>query len=73
MIGSFIARPVGLALTGPVAGLVGFHAWLAVVAGVIVVSTAAALVSPAVRGLERRDGAGDPRLRAAAEAEPQAA
>jgi MFS family permease len=68
MIGSFIARPVGLALTGPVAGLVGFHAWLAVVAGVIVVSTAAALVSPDVRELERRDGAGDPRLRAAAEA-----
>ena len=31
MVGSFLARPVGLALTGPVAAAVGFHAWLVVV------------------------------------------
>jgi MFS family permease len=59
MIGSFLARPAGLALTGPVATLVGFRAWLAVVAGVILVSTLAALTSGEVRRLERRDGAGD--------------
>ena len=38
MIGSFIARPVGLALTGPVAELVGFRTWLLVVGAVIVTS-----------------------------------
>ena len=55
MIGSFIARPVGLALTGPVATAVGLHAWLGVIAAVIVASVALALVSPDVRRLERRD------------------
>jgi MFS family permease len=37
MVGSFLARPVGLALTGPVAAAVGFHAWLVVV-GVVMVA-----------------------------------
>lgn len=54
MAGSFIARPLGLALTGPVAEIVGFRAWLAVVAAVIVASTATALIAPDVRRLERR-------------------
>jgi MFS family permease len=54
MIGSFIARPVGLALTGPVAELVGFRTWLLVVGGVIVVSVAVALTSRDVRRLERQ-------------------
>ena len=31
MIGSFIARPVGLVLTGPLAALVGIRGWLTVV------------------------------------------
>jgi MFS family permease len=53
-IGSFIARPVGLALTGPVAGAVGLHAWLGVIAAVIVASVAVALAAPDVRRLERR-------------------
>jgi MFS family permease len=53
-VGSFIARPVGLALTGPVATAVGLHAWLGVIAAVIVGSVALALASPAVRRLERR-------------------
>jgi predicted MFS family arabinose efflux permease len=56
MIGSYLARPAGLALTGPVATLVGFRAWLAVVAAVIVVSTVAVLSSRDVRRLERRQG-----------------
>jgi MFS family permease len=53
-IGSFIARPVGLALTGPVASAVGLHAWLGVIAAVIVVSVAVALTAPDVRRLQRR-------------------
>ncbi|MCW2758921.1 MAG: major facilitator superfamily 1 [Nocardioidaceae bacterium] len=57
MVGSFIARPIGLALTGPVAGAVGFRPWLVVVGLVIVASTLAALTSSDVRRLERH---GDP-------------
>jgi predicted MFS family arabinose efflux permease len=53
MIGSFIARPVGLALTGPVAELVGYRSWLGVVTAVIVGSVVVALLSPDVRRLER--------------------
>jgi len=53
-IGSFIARPVGLALTGPVATAVGMHAWLAVVGTVIVASVLVALTVPDVRRLQRR-------------------
>lgn len=54
MAGSFIARPLGLAMSGPVAEIVGFRSWLAVVAAIIAVSTAAALIAPDVRHLERR-------------------
>lgn len=54
-IGSFIARPVGLALTGPVATAVGMHAWLAVVGAVIVGSVLVALTVPDVRRLQRQD------------------
>ena len=54
LIGSFIARPVGLALTGPVATAVGLRAWLGVIAAVIVGSVLLALASPDVRRLERR-------------------
>ena len=53
MIGSFIARPVGLALTGPIAELVGFRTWLLVVGGVIIASVLVALTSRDVRRLER--------------------
>lgn len=55
LVGSFVARPLGLALTGPVAALVGYRVWLAVVGIVIVVSVAAALTSREVRTLERRE------------------
>lgn len=54
LVGSFVARPVGLALTGPVAALTGQRQWLAVVAAVIVASTVLALLSADVRHLERR-------------------
>jgi len=54
MIGSFIARPVGLALTGPVAELVGFRTWLLVVGAVIVGSVLVAVTSRDVRRLERK-------------------
>lgn len=53
-VGSFIARPLGLALTGPVAQAVGFDTWLLVVAAVIGGSSLLALLSPDVRGLVRR-------------------
>ncbi len=54
LIGSFVARPVGLALTGPVAQLVGYDVWLTVVGSVIVASVAVSLFAPDVRRLERR-------------------
>jgi MFS family permease len=52
-IGSFIARPVGLVLTGPMAALVGNRGWLTVVGAVIVGSVLVALTSGDVRRLER--------------------
>lgn len=55
LAGSFVARPIGLALTGPVAAYFGLRTWLCVVAAVMVLSIAAALLSPAVRRLPRRD------------------
>ena len=55
MIGSFIARPVGLVLTGPLAALVGDRAWLTVVGVVIVASVLVATTSRDVRRLERRE------------------
>jgi MFS family permease len=60
MIGSFIARPVGLALTGPIATAVGFRAWLTVVGAVIVGSVLLALTSGDVRRLERKQPALEP-------------
>lgn len=53
-LGSFIARPVGLALTGPLASAVGERRWLVVVAAMIVVSDLAAFLVRDVRRLERR-------------------
>lgn len=54
LVGSFVCRPLGLALTGPVAGVVGTDRWLVVVAAVMGISSLAALASPSVRGLTRR-------------------
>lgn len=53
VVGSFVARPVGLALTGPVATAVGYDAWLVVVAAVMGGSSLLALAARDVRGLER--------------------
>jgi MFS family permease len=55
MIGSFIARPVGLVLTGPIATVVGYRAWLTVVGAVIVGSVLVALTSGDVRRLARAE------------------
>ncbi|MFJ8542269.1 MFS transporter [Streptomyces sp. NPDC093586] len=52
-VGSFVARPVGLALTGPVATAVGFDVWLLVVAAVISGVSLVALAARGVRHLER--------------------
>ena len=54
VLGSFIARPVGLALTGPLAEAVGYADWLWVVTGVVLAATLLALTVPAVRTLERQ-------------------
>lgn len=54
LVGSFVCRPLGLALTGPVAGVVGTDRWLVVVAAVMGISSLAALAAPSVRGLTRR-------------------
>jgi MFS family permease len=51
IVGSFVARPLGLALTGPVAEAVGFDRWLIVVAIVIGGSSLVALLSADVRRL----------------------
>lgn len=52
LVGSFVARPIGLALTGPVAEVVGYRAWLLVVTAVVGVSALSALLSRDVRDLE---------------------
>lgn len=52
-VGSFVSRPVGLALTGPVAEAVGYDRWLLVVGGVMAASSLLALLSRDVRRLER--------------------
>lgn len=53
-LGSFIARPIGLALTGPLASAVGERRWLLVVAGAIAVADLAPFLIRDVRRLERR-------------------
>lgn len=53
LVGSFVARPVGLALTGPVAEAVGFERWLVLVAVVMGGSSLLALLSRDVRALVR--------------------
>ena len=59
LVGSFVARPLGLALTGPIAAVVGFDRWLVVVAVVMGGSSLLALLSPDVRHLERHQAVQD--------------
>lgn len=54
LVGSYVARPVGLALTGPVAEAVGFRPWLVVVGCVMGGSALLTLLSPDVRRLQRQ-------------------
>jgi MFS family permease len=53
LVGSFVARPLGLAVTGPVAEAVGFDRWLVVVALVMGGSSLLALLSRDVQKLVR--------------------
>ena len=53
-LGSFIARPLGLALTGPLASAVGERQWLVVVAGAMAVAEIAPFVLRSLWTLERR-------------------
>jgi hypothetical protein len=52
-VGSFVARPLGIALTGPVAEVVGFSRWLVVVGAVMGGSALLSLLFADVRGLRR--------------------
>jgi len=54
LVGSYIARPIGLAATGPVAEAVGFDRWLVVVGCVMGGSALLSLLSPDVRRLRRQ-------------------
>jgi MFS family permease len=54
LVGSFVARPLGLAFTGPVAAAVGFDRWLVLVGAVMGGSALLSLLLPSVRRLERR-------------------
>jgi MFS family permease len=53
LVGSFVAKPLGLVLTGPLAVLVGYHEWLLVVGCVMGASSLLALASRDVRRLVR--------------------
>ncbi|MBF4161716.1 MFS transporter [Nocardioides acrostichi] len=65
MVGSFVMRPVGLALTGPVAELVGLRTWLVVIGLVIGVSSLLTCLVPDVRNLVRREEGAEPERGAA--------
>ena len=53
-LGSFLARPLGLALTGPLAAAVGDRHWLLVVAAAMFVAEVIPFAFADVRRLERR-------------------
>ena len=59
LVGSFVARPLGLAFTGPVAAAVGFDRWLVVVGLVMGGSALLSLLFPSVQRLERGTGPSD--------------
>ena len=54
MVGSFVARPVGLVVAGPVSALVGMTPWLVVVGCVMGGTALLSTLLPSVGGLERR-------------------
>ena len=53
LMGSFLARPLGLAVVGPVSALTGVTSWLWVCAAVMAAGSLVAAVLPSVRRLER--------------------
>ena len=53
-VGSFVMRPLGLAVTGPLAEALGNTTWLLVVAAVMLGSTLLAAATPAVWRLQRQ-------------------
>jgi MFS family permease len=54
LVGSFVARPLGLAVTGPIAAAVGFDRWLLAVGLIMGGSALLTLISSDVRRLERQ-------------------
>ncbi|WP_035904570.1 MFS transporter [Knoellia subterranea] len=54
MVGSFVARPLGLVLAGPVSALVGMAPWLVIVGCVMGGTALLSTLLPSVRRLERR-------------------
>ena len=54
IVGSFVARPLGLVLVGPVTALTGIGPWLVAVAAIMAGSSLLAATVPSVRRLERR-------------------
>ncbi len=54
MVGSFVARPLGLVVAGPISALVGMTPWLIVVGCVMGGTALLSTLLPSVRGLERR-------------------
>ncbi|HEX4190572.1 MAG TPA: MFS transporter [Marmoricola sp.] len=52
-VGSFVFRPIGLAITGPIADAIGFHRWLVIVAAVMGGTSLLSLCSRDVRSLQR--------------------
>lgn len=58
-LGSFLARPVGLALTGPLAAGVGERRWLVVVAIAMLVAEVVPFALSDVRRLERQTSSGE--------------
>ncbi|HYG93196.1 MAG TPA: MFS transporter [Nocardioides sp.] len=54
MVGSFVCRPLGLALTGPIAAVTGNGEWILVVAAVMAGSSLLSLGAPSVRRLRRQ-------------------
>lgn len=55
MVGSFVARPLGLVLAGPLSAAVGLRPWLVAVACIMGGSALLATLLPSVRRLERSD------------------
>ena len=54
IVGSFVARPLGLVLVGPITAVTGIGPWLITVAVIMAGTSLLAATVPSVRRLERR-------------------